>query len=223
MLHCSGLHKSAALRRGHELRVLSGVDLSIEEGEQVAIIGRSGSGKSTLLSILGLLDTPTSGSYSVAGQDVASLGAARLAALRGGVFGFVFQRFCLLGHLSALENVQAAALHRGERRTQRRERALAALDLVGLSDRAGHRPGQLSGGEQQRVALARALAGRPRVLLADEPTGSLDQETGARVMDQLYRLVRETGVTLVVVTHDPLVAAGCDRTIQLDRGRVVPA
>ncbi|MBU7597690.1 ABC transporter ATP-binding protein, partial [Streptomyces sp. P38-E01] len=206
--------------RDRQLTALDGVSLRFDPGERVAVLGRSGSGKSTLLSILGLLDAPTTGSYLIGGRDVSSLRARELDALRGSVFAFVRQRFGLLDHLTVRENIEAAAIHRGEPRRLRRSRSLRALAQVGLAGRAHHRPGELSGGEQQRVAVARALAGRPAVLLADEPTGSLDEETGGEVMRQLHRLAAERLCTLVVVTHDPLVAGEFDRTVVLDRGRV---
>lgn len=202
------------------LTILDGISVDIQPGEQVAVLGRSGSGKSTLLSVLGLLDHLTAGTYHIDGHDVSALTARELDALRGSTFGFVYQRFCLLNHLSALENIEAGALHRGEDRRTRRARARTALEQVGLADRAAHRPPHLSGGEQQRVAIARALAGRPAVLLADEPTGALDEDTGTMVMRQLHQLASEYGTTLVVVTHDPLVAEEFTRTIVLDRGQV---
>lgn len=212
--------KQLSTSRDRRLTVLDGISLRIEPGEQIAVLGRSGSGKSTLLSLLGLLDTPTTGTYRVDDHDVSALPARELDALRGTTFGFVYQRFCLLAHLTALENVEAGGLHRGERRRTRRTRAQAALDQVGLADRADHRPTQLSGGEQQRVAIARALAGRPSVLLADEPTGALDEDTGVMVMRQLHELATEHTTTLVVVTHDPVVAREFSRTVVLDHGQV---
>lgn len=217
-LHDAGKRMSAG--RDRQLTVLDGVSVRIEPGEQVAVLGRSGSGKSTLLSVLGLLDSLTTGTYRIDDRDVSALPAHELDALRGSTFGFVYQRFCLLNHLSALENIEAGALHRGEGRRTRRTRALSALKQVGLADRAGHRPTQLSGGEQQRVGIARALAGRPAVLLADEPTGALDEDTGTMVMRQLHQLATEHGTTLVVVTHDPVVAREFTRTVVLEHGRV---
>lgn len=211
--------KTVSLRRGHHLSVLDGVNLDASAGDSIAILGRSGSGKSTLLSILGLLDSPTSGKYLIDGVDTGGLRSRKLDYLRGRAFGFIFQRFCLMSHLTALENVEAAGIHRGERRSIRRARALEVLDQVGLANRAGHRPGQMSGGEQQRVAIARALAGRPAVLLADEPTGSLDEVTGTTVIGQLHELSAQSQVILLVVTHDPLVAQTCERTVHLDQGK----
>lgn len=220
-LELRDIRKSVIMGRGRELTVLDGVNLQVEEGESVAILGRSGSGKSTLLAVLGLLEPPTAGSYLVDGIDTREFPAARLARLRANSFGFVFQSFCLMSHLTALENVEAATIHQGKRRAARRKRATDLLEQVGMAERRHHRPPQLSGGEQQRVAIARALSGRPSVILADEPTGSLDQGTGTMVIAQLHRLVKEHQVVLVVVTHDPVVADGCHRTVVLDRGRVL--
>ncbi|MEY2957657.1 MAG: hypothetical protein RLZZ01_225, partial [Actinomycetota bacterium] len=165
------------------VRALDGVDLTIEAGDHMAIIGPSGSGKSTLLGLLGCLDRPTSGRIEVEGVDVASLGDARRSRIRGDVIGFVFQQFHLVPHLTALANVETALLYRGVPRRDRRVRAMAALDQVGLADRHDHRPVQLSGGEQQRVAIARALVTAPRMILADEPTGALDSRNAERVME----------------------------------------
>ncbi|MGH4029429.1 ABC transporter ATP-binding protein [Actinomycetota bacterium Odt1-20B] len=220
LIELTDVGKTVTPRRGTPMPVLRDVNLKIDTGERVAVLGRSGSGKSTLLSLLGLLDTPSSGTYRLDGQDVHALPPRRLDQLRGHAFGFVFQRFCLMDHLTAQENVEAAALHRGEARRKRSRRARKALERVGLADRVTHRPGQLSGGEQQRVALARALAGEPSVLLADEPTGALDEDTGAMVMKQLHDLVSERNLTLIVVTHDPVIAADFSRTIVLDHGQV---
>jgi putative ABC transport system ATP-binding protein len=221
LLLVEDVSKVVPLRRRGPLTVLDRVNLEVQRGESLAVLGRSGSGKSTLLSILGLLDEPTTGRYLIEGRDTATLGSAPRARLRGTVFGFVYQRFCLMNHLTAAENVEAAGVHRGEPRRTRRARAADLLDQVGLADRRNHRPGQLSGGEQQRVAIARALAWRPTVLLADEPTGSLDEDTGAVVLALLRRLGTEHGATLIVVTHDPVVAEACSHTVQLAHGQVV--
>jgi ABC-type lipoprotein export system ATPase subunit len=212
--------KSVSLPGGRPLPVLTGVDLSVEPGETLAIQGASGSGKSTLLAVLGLLDSLTGGRYAVGGIDVAAISERRRARLRSTTFGFIYQRFCLISHLTAEENVEAPLLHGGVRRRERARRARDLLDQVGLTDRREHRPGQLSGGEQQRVAVARALVHRPSVVLADEPTGSLDQDTGTAVMRSLLDLAADDGVTLIVVTHDPAVAAVCGRVVRLDRGAV---
>jgi putative ABC transport system ATP-binding protein len=205
---------------GVSVEALRGVTVSIDQGDYVAIVGPSGSGKSTLMHLLGCLDRPTSGSLLLGGRDVADLSDGELADLRNRTIGFVFQSFQLLGRTSALENVALPLVYRGLRRAERRARATEALDSVGLGHRLGHRPGQLSGGEQQRVAIARALVGEPTVLLADEPTGNLDSRSGADVMALLSRLNAERGVAVVVVTHDLEVAAHARRRIDVRDGLV---
>ena len=223
LLQLDEVSRSVRLPDDSVLPILSGVTFDVAEGEHVAIVGRSGSGKSTLLNILGLLDTPTSGSYSVDGADAASLSARSRGRMRGRTFGFVFQQFNLLPRRTATENVAAPLLYaRGSEFWQRRQRALAALEMVGLAHRSQSLPERLSGGEQQRVAIARALVRSPRVLLADEPTGSLDVDTGAAVMDLLERATIDTGATLVTITHDLSVAARADRQFRLEKGRLQP-
>jgi putative ABC transport system ATP-binding protein len=203
-----------------EVHALRGVSLEVEAGEHVAIVGPSGSGKSTLLNILGCLDRPSSGSYHLAGQEVASLPEARLSTLRRHHIGFVFQFFHLLGRLSALANVEVPMLFAGVDRGERRRRASRALVAVGLGHRLHHRPEQLSGGERQRVAIARAVAMGPRVLLADEPTGNLDRASATEVMALLEEMNR-CGLTLIVVTHDPAVARRAGRVLHMEDGEVV--
>jgi len=205
---------------GVSVEALRGVTLSIDPGDYVAIVGPSGSGKSTLMHLLGCLDRPTSGSLLLGGRDVAELSDSELADLRNRTIGFVFQSFQLLGRTSALENVGLPLVYRGLRRAERRARAGAALESVGLNHRLGHRPSQLSGGEQQRVAIARALVGEPTVLLADEPTGNLDSRSGADVLALLGRLNAERGVAVVVVTHDLEVAAHARRRIDVRDGLI---
>jgi len=201
-----------------EVRALDGVSLKIADGEWVAITGPSGSGKSTLMAILGCLDSPTSGSYQLDGIDVAKMCDDDLAAVRNKKIGFVFQQFNLLARTSALENVALPLLYATG--NHQRDRAQAALKAVGLGDRMGHRPNELSGGEQQRVAIARALVTEPSILLADEPTGNLDSKTGKEIMALFSELHHARGITVIFVTHDPSIAANAQRVIHIQDGRI---
>ena len=222
LITARGLTKSYRTPAG-DVSVLCGVDLDVGAGEMVAVVGASGVGKSTLLHVLGTLDRPDAGSLTVAGEDVLALGEARRCEFRNRTLGFVFQFHHLLPEFSALENVSMPLLIARRPEEEARARARALLEDVGLGARADHRPGALSGGEQQRVAVARALAGSPRAVLADEPTGDLDRATGRRLHETLRALVRARGLTVVVVTHNDELAGGCDRVMRLEAGRLVAA
>ena len=203
-----------------ETHALSGIHMEIAKGEYVSIAGPSGCGKSTLLSILGLLDTPTAGSYTLNAKPVANLNMAERARIRNREIGFIFQSFNLIGDLTVFENVELPLTYRGMKAAERKTRVTQALEKVGMAHRSRHLPSQLSGGQQQRVAVARAVAGKPLILLADEPTGNLDSKSGEAVMDLLRELHRD-GATLCMVTHDPRYARHADRTVHLFDGRVV--
>lgn len=218
VIETSGVAKIVPTAEG-ELVILEGIDLEINAGESVAIVGASGSGKTTLLGILAGLDVPSAGSVHLCGVELTALDEEQRARVRGEQIGFVFQTFQLLHSLTALENVMLPAELRGESNADPQAREL--LHKVGLAERLGHYPRQLSGGEQQRVAIARAFASRPNVLFADEPTGNLDTRTGQKVIDLLFDLNAEFDTTLVLVTHDDRLATRCQRTIEIDGGRIV--
>ncbi|WP_436701375.1 ABC transporter ATP-binding protein [Nocardioides sp. BYT-33-1] len=202
-----------------EFEALRGVDIRIGEGEYVAVIGPSGSGKSTLMNLLGCLDLPTEGRYELAGEDTSSLDESALAAIRNRRIGFVFQQFHLLSSMTAWRNVELPLVYAGVPRPERRARALAALERVGLGDRVDHRPGELSGGQQQRVAVARALVTEPALLLADEPTGNLDSRSTSDVLD-LFDALHASGRTIVLITHESDVAARAGRNLVIDDGLI---
>jgi putative ABC transport system ATP-binding protein len=205
---------------GEEVRALDGVDLDLERGEYVAVMGASGSGKSTMMNLIGCLDTPTSGHYRLNGTPVEELDDEALAAIRNKEIGFVFQTFNLLPRTSALENVELPLVYSGMPRRERRRQARTALDRVGLGDRVDHRPNELSGGQRQRVAIARALVNEPSILLADEPTGNLDSVTSAEIMD-LFDELSAAGNTIILVTHEADIAARCGRQVVLRDGKVL--
>jgi putative ABC transport system ATP-binding protein len=203
-----------------ETQALRGVTLDVEDGEFSAIVGPSGSGKTTMLQLMGCLDRPTSGSVLINGRDVTRLGPNKRADLRKGTIGFVFQFFALIPGLTAYENIELPLLLTGEKASDRRARVQELLEAVGLSDRARHRPDQMSGGEQQRVAVARALATHPVLILADEPTANLDTDNGRQVMEIMQRLNEETGTTFIFATHDPRVIPFARRTVELRDGQL---
>ena len=221
LIELSGISKTYQLGEV-AVPVLRDITLRIDEGEHVAIMGRSGSGKSTLMNILGCLDQPTTGSYRLAGREVEQLDDNQLSDLRGGLVGFVFQSFHLLRNLTVQQNVELPMEYQGVPTAERAQRARDLLERVGLGHRFEHRPNQLSGGERQRVAIARALSNQPSLLLADEPTGNLDTSAQQATLQLFDELHQQTQVTLVIVTHDPLIGERAARTIRITDGRVEP-
>ena len=220
MIHAEALTKVYQMG-DNEVRALDGASFTIDKGEMIAIMGPSGSGKSTLMSIIGCLDVPSSGSYSLDGEAVETLNETKLADVRGRKIGFVFQQFNLLARTSALENVMLPLTYAGYSGKEREDRARKALERVGLGDRTHHAPNELSGGQQQRVAIARAIVNEPNILLADEPTGALDSKTGVEIMDLFQRLHKENGQTVILVTHDAYVARHTERIIKISDGKIV--
>lgn len=203
----------------NEVRALDGIDLDIEKGDLVAIVGHSGSGKSTLMNMLGCLDTPTSGKYVLDGQDVASMTDNQLADVRNKEIGFIFQGFNLISNLDAVENVELPLVYRGVLKNERKQLAMEALKSVGLEDRMKHKPNEMSGGQQQRVAVARAVAAKPPIILADEPTGNLDTKSTQEIMEILKELHR-SGRTVIIITHDEEIASQAHRVIRILDGRI---
>jgi putative ABC transport system ATP-binding protein len=221
VVQVNGLQKIYPLEGGEDVVALRGVDLTIESGEFVAVMGPSGSGKSTFMHIVGLLDRPTAGSYQFAGHEVSTLGADSLADLRSRALGFVFQAYNLLSRTTALENVELPMVYAGVPAEIRRKKAMDALDAVGLANYALHGPNQLSGGQQQRVAIARSIVNDPQLILADEPTGALDTKSSEDVMALFRRLNEERGMTVMLVTHEPDVAAHARRLVTFRDGVIV--
>jgi len=219
MLELTDIHKSYSLGTV-DVEILKGVNLSVEPGDMLAVLGSSGCGKSTLMNILGFLDLPTSGDYSFDGRLAAGLSDNELSRIRNKEIGFVFQQFHLLPKLTALENICLPLVYRGVSVKERKERARVLLEKVGMGDRGHHRPGELSGGQQQRVAIARALCGNPSLILADEPTGALDTATSREIMDLFLSLNRQEGITVVLITHDPGLAKQCERSVLMHDGVV---
>ncbi len=206
--------------RGGVVHALCNIDLDIEEGEFAAVVGQSGSGKSTLMNILGCLDSPTDGTYMLDGTDISTLSERQLSYVRSMVIGFIFQSFNLVPTLSALENTELPLLYRGIGKKQRRSAAESALERVGLSSRRNHLPCELSGGQQQRVAVARAIAADPKILLADEPTGSLDKKSGEEVLS-IIKSLNDDGVTVIMITHDNSIADRAERRIKISDGKII--
>lgn len=204
----------------NEVRALDGINLTVEKGEFLAIVGQSGSGKSTFMNMIGLLDVPTSGTYLLDGIDVSSMTDDELSEIRNKEIGFIFQGFNLISNLSAIENVELPLVYRGMKKEERHKLAIDALERVGLSHRLNHLPKQMSGGQQQRVAIARAVAARPPIILADEPTGNLDSHSGVEVMKILHELHRE-GRTIILITHDNEIATEAQRVIRIQDGQII--
>lgn len=221
VIHMESVTKKYYIGEPNELQILFDIALDINEGEFVSIVGASGSGKSTLMNIIGLLDRPTDGSYSLSGNDTKSLDDIQLSRIRNKEIGFVFQNFNLIPKINAVKNVELPLLYAGVPQKKRTERAMELLELVGMGDRYTHDPSQLSGGQKQRVAIARAMANNPSIILADEPTGALDTKTGRMVMDLFHKLHKQEGKTIVLITHSPELASETDRMITISDGRII--
>ena len=221
IIDMKGIVKKYYIGQPNELTILKGIDLNVEEGEFVSIVGQSGSGKSTLMNIIGALDRPTEGEYTLDGVAINQAGDAQLSGIRNSKIGFVFQTFNLIPRTSALKNVELPMLYASVPRGQRTARAKELLEMVDMGERMGHMPNELSGGQKQRVAIARAMANDPAIILADEPTGALDSSTGRLVMDLFHRLHREQGKTIVLITHNQELAEETQRVITIRDGQVV--
>ncbi|MEE0105991.1 MAG: ABC transporter ATP-binding protein [Lachnospiraceae bacterium] len=221
VIDMQGIVKRYYVGQPNELEILHGIDLHVSQNEFVAIVGESGSGKSTLMNMIGALDRPTEGTYHLVGQDISQLKDEQLSDIRNQEIGFVFQNFCLIPRMSAVRNVEIPLMYANMPPKQRRERAMELLAMVGMEDRADHKPNELSGGQNQRVAIARAMANDPNILLADEPTGALDSKTGHLVMDIFHRLHEEQNKTVVLITHSQELAHETERMITISDGRII--
>ncbi len=220
IIHLENIIKRFYVGQPNELEILHGISLSVEEGVFASIVGASGSGKSTLMNIIGALDKPTEGSYTLDGVDIIAAKDEELSAIRNRKIGFVFQTYNLISRTSALKNVEMPMLYKGVRKKERRERAQMLLEMVGMKERMSHTPDELSGGQKQRVAIARAMACDPAIILADEPTGALDSKTGRTVMDIFHKLNQEQGKTIVLITHAPELAEETGRIITISDGNI---
>ena len=218
LIEMRGIVKRFYVGQPNELEILHGIDLDVEEGEFISIVGASGSGKSTLMNLIGVLDKPTEGSYRLDGTEVDAADDEELSAIRNRKIGFVFQNFNLISRTNALKNVELPMMYAGVPARQRTQRAKALLDMVGMADRMSHQPNELSGGQKQRVAIARAMANDPAIILADEPTGALDSKTGRMVMDLFHQLNKERGKTIILITHNPELAAETGRVLTMVDG-----
>lgn len=221
VIDMQGIVKRYYVGQPNELEILHGIDLKVFQGEFVSIVGESGSGKSTLMNMIGALDRPTEGQYFLSGRDISKLQDEELSDIRNQEIGFVFQNFCLIPRMSAVRNVEIPLMYANMPPKQRRERAMELLALVGMEERADHKPNELSGGQNQRVAIARAMANDPHILLADEPTGALDSKTGHLVMDIFHKLHEEQDKTIVLITHSQELAHETERMITISDGRII--
>lgn len=221
VISLNGIVKRFYIGKPNELEILHGINLEVERGEFVSIVGESGSGKSTLMNIIGALDRPTEGEYRLQGKNIGEAKDRELSSIRNQEIGFVFQTYNLIPRTTALENVELPMLYGKMKKTERRERARELLELVGMKERMLHKPEELSGGQKQRTAIARAMANDPSIILADEPTGALDSETSRRIMDVFYRLHREQGKTIVLITHSTELAQETDRVVKISDGRIL--
>lgn len=204
-----------------DVEVLKGVSLEVKKGELLSVMGTSGCGKSTLMNIIGMLDKPSSGTHLLEGREVGNLSDNEISSIRNNKIGFVFQAFYLLSRLTALENVGVPLIYRGTKKSEIRRRSYEFLKKVGMDERAHHKPNELSGGQQQRVAIARALAGKPSIILADEPTGALDTQVGKDIMQLFVDLNSEEGITVIIITHDPKIAKQCTRSVRMQDGVII--